>query len=57
MALMTPIPLLVGLLIKKIFYKTDKIAEVLDPAVETMINKECEVTITSSNSENENVCA
>lgn len=52
-ALMTPIPLLVGFTVKKLFKKTDKITEVQDPAAETMIKDECEVTITSPNSVNE----
>lgn len=50
-ALMTPIPLLVGFAIKKLFLKTGRIAEVQDPAAETMIKDECEATIASPKSE------
>ncbi|VVC26489.1 Hypothetical protein CINCED_3A011328 [Cinara cedri] len=52
-ALMTPIPLAVGLIVKKLFTKIDKVAVVQDPATETMIKDECEVTVTIPNSENE----
>jgi len=50
-ALMTPIPLLIGFLIKKCFGKKDEILENQDPAAESMLKKN-EIAVTSPDVEN-----
>jgi len=54
-ALMTPVPLLIALIIKKCFGKKEEIIENPDPGTESMLkNKDCEDTIETLDSENEN---
>lgn len=51
-ALMTPIPLLIGFIVKKYFGKKHEIIENQDPATESMLKKN-EITATSPDIENQ----
>lgn len=50
-ALMTPIPLLIGFIIKKCYRKKDEIIANQDPATESMLKND-EIVVTSPNVEN-----
>lgn len=53
-ALMTPVPLLLGYIIKKCFGKKNEIVNIQDPAAESMLNdKEHEVPAGFSNQNNQ----
>lgn len=56
-AIMTPIPLLIVFIFQKCFGKKEETVENQDPATESMLKKndECEVTVASPISENENI--
>lgn len=52
-ALMTPIPLLIGFIIKKCFEKKIEVTN-QDPATESMLKNDCEVPVASPDVKNEN---